>query len=105
MTIVPESATRLQATMFVDRAEIMNAERSDILREAARHMAESALRKIIHDCIRSEGDYMGYRGSTLKLDVYVFSPEELHKMLLEARMQGQRDAERFRDLWGYSVCE
>lgn len=90
--LVPESATRLQATAFVQDAELSNIGRSDVIRMQAWNMAEAALRKLMEDCIKTEGGYMGYNGQTLKLDVFVLSPEELHKMLVEARKKGEQDA-------------
>ena len=90
--LIPETATRLQATSFVNDAELAAVGRDRIIRAQAEKMAEAALRKLLKDCIKSEGDYMGYRGQTLRLDVFVLSPEELHKMLAEARMLGEADA-------------
>ncbi len=93
--LIPESATRLQATAFVRDAELAAIGRDKIIRHEAEHMAECALRKLLKDCIKTEGDYMGYTGQTLRLDVYVLAPNELHKMLAEAREQGERDAQRW----------
>lgn len=91
-SLIPETATRLQAMAFVSGAELENIRRDEIISLSARHMAENALRKLLADCIKTEGGYMGYQGQTLKLDVYVIEPHELHKMLAEARMQGEKDA-------------
>lgn len=93
--LIPEAATRLQAMAFVRDAELSAIGRDNIIREQAKLLAETALRKILHDCIKSEGDYMGYRGQVLRLDVYVIAPNELHKMLAEARVQGEQDALRW----------
>lgn len=90
--LIPEDATRLQAIAFVQGAELAAIGRDEIIRASAKRLAESALRKILSDCIRTEGDYQGYQGQTLVLDAYVLSPQELHKMLAEARKQGERDA-------------
>jgi hypothetical protein len=90
--LIPETVTRLQATAFVNDAELSNIGRNGVIRLAADKLAESALRKILNDCIKTEGGYMGFRGQTLMLDVYVLSPQELHKMLVEAAAQGERDA-------------
>lgn len=90
--LVPETATRLSATAFVSDAELTAVGRSEIIRMQAEQMAEGALRKLLKDCIKAEGGYMGYEGQTLRLDVFVLSPNELHKMLAEARMQGEADA-------------
>ena len=98
--LVPETATRLQAEAFVTSAELATVGRSEIIRHAAKNMAESALRKLLDDCIRTE-DYQGFSGQTLRLDVYVISPAELRKMLVDAQRQGERDALR----WGnYSAA-
>lgn len=93
--LLPESLTRLQATAFVQNAELSAVGRGRIIHESAKNMAEIALHKLLTDCITTEGDYQGYRGQTLKLDVYVLAPHELHKMLAEARTQGERDALRW----------
>lgn len=90
--LVPEDATRLQATAFVHGAELAAIGRDAIIRASAERLAESALRKLLSDCITTEGDYQGYPGQTLVLDVYVLAPHELHKMLAEARKAGERDA-------------
>ena len=89
--LIPESATRLQATAFVHGAELSAVGRDRIIRAAAEKLAESALRKLLQDCIKSDGSYMGYQGQTLRLDVFILSPDELHKMLAEARAQGEKD--------------
>ncbi len=94
--LIPESATRLQAMAFVQGAELSAIGRDKIIRAGAERMAEQALRKLLKDCIKTEGGYMGYTGQTLSLDVYVIAPYELHKMLAEAREQGEHDALRFR---------
>lgn len=96
--LIPEKATRLQATAFVQNAELHAIGRDRIIRQSAQEMAERALLKLLADCITSEDNYMGYRGQTLRLDVYVLAPSELHKMLAEARMQGERDALRWAQL-------
>ena len=90
--LAPEDAVRLQVTAFVQDAELAAAGRDRIIRAQAEQMAEAALRKLLKDCIKTEGGYMGYAGQTLRLDVFVLSPDELHKMLAEARMQGETDA-------------
>jgi hypothetical protein len=92
--LIPETITRLQATAFVNDAELNALGRDKIIRASAEQMAEQALRKILNDCVKTE-DYMGYQGQTLSLDVYVIAPDELHKLLEEARVQGERDALRW----------
>lgn len=93
--LVPENVTRLQTTAFVNNAALDVVGRVEIIRTAASKMAECALQKILDDCIETVGDYMGYEGQTLKLDVYVLTPAELHQMLIDARMQGEKDAIRW----------
>jgi spore coat polysaccharide biosynthesis protein SpsF (cytidylyltransferase family) len=93
--LIPETITRLQIKAFVRDAELEAIGRDRIIRASAEQMAEQALHKILRDCIKTEGDYMGYKGQTLSLDVYVMAPDELHKMLAESRMQGERDAMRW----------
>ncbi len=93
-TLFPENITRLQATAFVDGAELSNLGRSGIIRHAAKDLAEKALRKLLDDCIKTE-DYQGYRGQTLSLDVCVIEPGELLRLLAQAREEGERDAARW----------
>ena len=90
--LIPETITRLQATAFVRDAELKAIGRDRIIRASAEQMAEKALHKMLCDCIKTEVDYMGYQGQTL---MYVLAPGELHKMLAEARIQGERDAMRW----------
>ena len=89
--LIPESLRRLQASSFVSGAELSAVGRSAIIRAAAEKMAETAMRKLLEDCIKTE-EYMGYQGQTLYLDVYVIAPDELLGLLRDARAQGQRDA-------------
>lgn len=93
--LIPESATRLQAVAFVRDAELAAIGRDRIIRAQAEQLAENALRKLLSDCIETKGGYMGYAGQTLRLDVYVIAPHELHKMLADARTQGEHDALRW----------
>lgn len=93
-TLIPEDK-RLQATAFVKNAELEAIGRGQIIRHAAEEMAEMALRKILDGCITTKGNYMGYQGQTLKLDVYVLSPQELHKIIVKARQEGEQDARRW----------
>lgn len=98
--LVPETATRLQAEAFVTNAELAAVGRSEIIRYAAKSMAERALHKLLDDCIRTE-NYQGFSGQTLRLDVYILSPSDLRKMLVDAQRQGEQDALR----WGnYSAA-
>jgi hypothetical protein len=92
--LIPETIKRLQATAFVKDAELNAIGRSEIIRTSAKLMAENALRKILNDCIKTES-YMGYPGQTLYLDVYIIAPDELNKIIQEARLQGERDALRW----------
>ena len=92
---IPETAKLFQATAFVSDAELYALGREQIIRTAAKNMAEMALQKIMADCIKSEGDYMGYQGQTLTLEVYVLSPAELHQIIARARKEGENDAKRW----------
>ena len=92
--LIPETLKRLQATAFVKDAELNAIGRSEIIRTSAKQMPENALRKILNDCIKTES-YIGYQGQTLSLDVYVIAPDELNKIIQEARAQGERDAMRW----------
>lgn len=89
--LIPETTTRLQATAFVTNAELSAMGRTSIIRMAAEQLAERALRKLMDDCIKIK-EYEGHPGKRLDLDVYVLAPHELHKMLADARRQGERDA-------------
>lgn len=93
--LIPETATRLQATAFVCDAELAAIGRDRIIRAEAQQLAEVGLRKLLKDCIKTESGYMGYVGQTLRLDAYVIAPDELHKMLAAARTQGENDALRW----------
>ena len=93
-SIVPETATRLKATAFVNGAELGALGRGGIIRAAATEMAESALRKLLEDCITTS-EYMGHQGQTLTLDVYVLAPADLHQIIMQARAEGERDAMRW----------
>ena len=90
--LVPEKITRLQATCFVQDAELARLGRGTIIRQAARQLVEQAVQDLLEKCVKTEGDYMGFQGQTLILDAYVMSPAEFHSALAEARMQGERDA-------------
>lgn len=93
-TLLPETVTRLQAQAFVENAELSNIGRSEIIRHAAKDMAEKCLRKLLHDCIETK-QYQGYQGQTLYLDVCVLAPHELFELLKNAREEGRLDAMRW----------
>lgn len=95
-SLIPETATRLQAMAFVSDAELSAIGCDRIIRAKAERMAEMALRKLLVDCIKTEGGYMGHKGQTLRLDVYVLSPADLHQIIARAREQGEQDALRWR---------
>lgn len=94
-SLIPETLTHLQATAFVSKAELSAVGRSRIIRAEAEKMAETALRKLLTDCIKTEGEYLGYACQTLRLDVYVLSCAELHQIIARAREEGERDAIRW----------
>jgi hypothetical protein len=96
-TLLPESVMRLQATALVNDVELSNLGRCEIIRQAAQTMAESALRKLLTDCIQTK-QYLGFQGSTLCLDVCVIEPGELLRLLADARAEGERDALRWRSI-------
>lgn len=91
--LIPETVLRLQATAFVRDAELAAIGRDRIIRHEAKHMAEMCLKKLLSDCIKTDDGYRGYQGQTLRLDVYVVTPDDLHELLAEARAKGERDAE------------
>lgn len=90
--LIPETTLRLQATALVQDKELAAIGHTSLIHEYAKHLAETALWKLLRDCIKAERDY---EGQTLRLDVYVLSPAELHKMLVDARLQGETDAKRW----------
>ena len=94
-SIIPETAILLQCTAFVRDAELTAIGRDRIIRIESERLAEMALRKLLSDCIKTESGYMGYQGQTLRLEAYVLSPQELHKIIADARMQGEKDALRW----------
>ncbi len=94
MQIIPDTLKRLQAFAFVDEAELNCSGHEELMRNAATHMAESGLQKILEDCIEIKDGCMGYPGQTLELNVYVLSPYELQQIIADARAQGYRDAEK-----------
>ena len=93
-TLLPESVTRLQARAFVENAELSNLGRGEIIRHVSKDMAEKCLRKLLHDCVKTE-EYLGYQGQTLYLDVCVIAPNELFELLKNAREEGKLDAFRW----------
>lgn len=96
--LLPENLCRLQATCFVDNAEISAAGHGEILRVAAENLAEKALRKLMQDCIKSRDKYMGFSGQTLELDVYVIAPHELHEIIVSCIEKARQDEKRWRSL-------
>lgn len=54
--LIPETAKRLQSVMFVSNAELAARGRAEIMRRAAKEVAEGATRKLLEDCIHTEGD-------------------------------------------------
>ena len=94
-SLIPETTTRLTCWAFVEDAELSAIGRDQIIRASAKELAETALRKILHDCIKTE-EYQGHTGQTLRLDVYVLSPDEMYQMIRKARQEGERDAMK----WG-----
>ena len=98
---VPDGAYRFQATVFVSGAEAKRT-KDDILRGAARNLAEMGVQKMLDNC-RMEPcpprEVPGVpTGHKISLDVYVLSPDELHTLLAEARAAGEKDAKR----WGWT---
>ena len=92
--LIPESLTRLTATAYANDAEISAMGREEILHETARKLAESALRKLMADCITTT-EWHGHQGQALQLDVYVLSPSELNDLLRDALNRGCEDAMRW----------
>lgn len=97
--LIPETLTRLQSVVFVRNEELKEKGGDPIIRVFAEKLAEQALRKIIRDFIKTEVNTVGCHGQTLSLDVYVLSPEDLHKIVADAIKIGERDAMR----WGGRV--
>jgi hypothetical protein len=98
---IPEGTYRVQTTVLVSGAEAKHGQ-GDILREAAKNLAAQAVQKMLDNC-RMEPypprEVLGVpTGHMIRLDVYVLSPDELHKLLAEARAAGEEDAKR----WGWT---
>jgi hypothetical protein len=91
-TLIPEELSRLQADYFVNGAALSVIGRDEMIRNAAKNLAESALRKLLRDCIKTTDDYHGHQGQHLHLDAYVLTPNELHRLVMDAREDGRRDA-------------
>jgi hypothetical protein len=91
--IVPDSALRFQTRLFAHPEEIKSFGEAGVMRHMANALAENALRKIINDCLVNESD--GRDGQILRVDVYILSPDDLDKIIIEARRKGEEDAMRW----------
>lgn len=91
--LVPETAKRLQATTIVRNEELNALGGATVMRLAAEQTINDAVQKMIEDCITIE-DCRGVQ-KMVCLDVFVLSPEEFYTALAEARLQGERDAQRW----------
>ena len=95
---IPEIASRFQATVFVSGTEVKRTP-GDVLRRAAKHLADQAVQKMLDNCHLAP--YPPHEipgvptGCSIRLDVYVLSPDELHRLLAEARAAGEEDAKRY----------
>jgi len=92
MQFIPNTLTRLQVKAFVQNAELAHRGRDSIIRLTKQQLGEEALHKLINDCIKSEGGYMGYQGQTLSLDCYIVTPQEMDQIISAALIQGRKDA-------------
>jgi hypothetical protein len=92
--IIPETITKLQATAYLQKTELFTIGASNVMRSAAERLAEQALRKLLDDCIlvvdKPSPDLV-----KIQLDVCILSPDELMKIIEEARVQGEKDALRW----------
>ena len=95
--VIPETATRLQATAFVEGAALNAIGRESIIRESAKQLARNALDKLLRDCVTIR-TFKGEWGNTLDLDVYVMTPNEVQRMAEEAYIAGRREASRWMGL-------
>ena len=94
MMTVPQEQ-RFQHVAVVNAAALATgAERDMVFREARRSMVERFAGYVVEKCIQ-QGSYMGFGGSTLHLDVYVLSAQDLHAMLDKAYRAGLNSKERF----------
>ena len=95
---IPEGTPRWQATVLVSGAEAKHS-KGDILRMAAEGLAHRAVQKMLDNCHMAPyppREIPGVpTGHKISLDVYVLSPDELHKLLAEARAAGEKDALRY----------
>ncbi len=98
MYIIPKDLTRLQLKVYVGDAPLNNPQRFSVLHEASKRLANDFLYDIVQKFIKTEGDHNGEPGNILNLDVFVLSPQELSRVVTEARKSGEYDAEERRRL-------
>lgn len=88
-SLIPESVMHLQVTAVVNPLELYRVGHKDIILYEAKEMATQVLHKLLDNCIEIKADKYG---SILKLDVYVFSPDDLEQLITQARKEGAQDA-------------
>lgn len=95
MSFVVPQESRYQVIARVNDAPLaMGAERDMVFRQARQNMVERFAGYVVEKCMRQDS-YQGFAGSTLHLDVYVLSANDLHAMLDKAYSAGLRSKERF----------
>lgn len=94
MITVPQEQRFQHIARVNDAALATGAERDMVFREARRAMVERFAGYVVEKCIRQDS-YLGFAGSTLHLDVYVLSAQDLHALLDKAYNAGLRSKERF----------
>ncbi len=93
-SLIPESAMHLQLTAVVNPLELYHVGHKDIILYEGKEMAIQVLHKLLDSCIEIKDNNFG---QVLKLDVYVFSPDDLEQLISQARKEGAQDAMK----WSY----
>ena len=89
---LPPDTTRLQARVYLPLSQYHVVGPTEILRMSAEKLAQQGIQKLLADCIhRSSNDEQ----VVLELDTYVLSPDELDRIIRDARESGMQDAMRY----------
>lgn len=98
MTFVVPQEQRFQLVAVVNDAPLAaGAERDMIFRAARENMVRKFAGYTVEKCIQ-QSSYMGFGGSTLHMDVYVLSPQDLHALIDNAYRAGLNSRDRFAHL-------
>lgn len=93
-TFLPHK-NRLHCITIVSGLDLaVTSDPGQYLRMAMEDTSERVVRRIFKDCM-TQTPHEGTKDITLQIDCYVFSRGELESLLLKARAEGQKDAERW----------